>query len=62
MGNPYGFTGHRFSAAGLYETPFRAYSPTLCRWLQREPLRHIAGLTPAPWTEREPPLNRREVV
>jgi len=23
LGNPYGFTGHRFSAAGLYETPFR---------------------------------------
>ncbi len=43
LGNPFGFTGHRFSAAGLFETPFRAYAPDLGRWLQRDPLEYADG-------------------
>ena len=38
-GNPFAFTGQRYDAAiGLYHFWFRAYSPMLGRWHQRDPL------------------------
>jgi RHS repeat-associated protein len=41
VGNPFTWTGHRYDAAvGLYATLYRAYSPTLGRWLQRDPIRN----------------------
>ncbi len=43
LGNPFGFTAHRFSAAGLFETPSRAYSPDLGRWLQRDKFEYGDG-------------------
>ncbi len=43
-GNPFLWTGHRYDAAvGLYHTLFRTYSPTLGRWLQRDPIEYEAG-------------------
>ncbi len=44
IGNPFLWTGHRYDAAvGLYHTLFRTYSPTLGRWLQRDPIEYEAG-------------------
>ncbi|MCC7313878.1 MAG: RHS repeat-associated core domain-containing protein [Planctomycetes bacterium] len=44
VGNPFMWTGHRYDAAvGLYATLFRTYSPTLGRWLQRDPIEYAGG-------------------
>lgn len=44
VGNPFMWTGHRYDAAvGLYATHFRAYSATLGRWLQRDPIEYGGG-------------------
>ena len=44
VGNPFMWTGHRYDAAvGLYATHFRTYSPTLGRWLQRDPIEYDGG-------------------
>src|SRR5690606_28692292 len=38
FGNPFMWTGQRFDAAtGLYHFWARSYSPTLGRWMQRDP-------------------------
>lgn len=43
-GNPWMWTGHRYDAAvGLYHFLFRTYSPTLGRWLQRDPIEYEGG-------------------
>ncbi len=45
IGNPFLWTGHRYDAAvGLYATLYRTYSPTLGRWLQRDPAEYIDGV------------------
>jgi RHS repeat-associated protein len=44
-GNPFLWTGQRYDAAvGLYAFKFRTYSPTLGRWLQRDPLGYGNGV------------------
>ncbi|RIK55816.1 MAG: hypothetical protein DCC63_18685 [Nitrospira sp.] len=43
-GNPFLWTGHRYDpAVGLYHTLYRTYSPTLGRWLQRDPIGYFGG-------------------
>ncbi len=44
-GNPWMWTGQRYDAVtGLYHFTFRTYSPTLGRWLQRDPLGYVDGV------------------
>ena len=44
IGNPFLWIGHRYDAAvGLYATLYRTYSPTLGRWLQRDPIEYDGG-------------------
>jgi RHS repeat-associated protein len=41
----FGFTGHFYHAeSGLYLAPFRAYSPSLGRWISRDPIGEMGGL------------------
>jgi RHS repeat-associated protein len=43
-GNPFAWTAQRYDAGvGLYAFPFRGYSPSLGRFLQRDPLGYIDG-------------------
>ncbi|MCP4591891.1 MAG: RHS repeat-associated core domain-containing protein [bacterium] len=43
-GNPFMWTGQRYDApVGLYHFVYRSYSPTLGRWLQRDPLGYVDG-------------------
>jgi RHS repeat-associated protein len=43
-GNPFAWTAQRYDAGvGLYAFPFRSYSPSLGRFLQRDPLGYIDG-------------------
>jgi RHS repeat-associated protein len=45
-GNPFMWTGQRHDVAiGLYHFPFRTYSPRLGRWLQRDPLGYVDGVS-----------------
>ena len=45
IGNRYMFTGREYDAkTGLYHYRARAYSPTLGRFLQRDPVGYIAGI------------------
>jgi RHS repeat-associated protein len=45
-GNPFLWTGQRHDAGvGLYHFLFRSYSPRLGRWIQRDPLRYIDGVS-----------------
>lgn len=45
LGNPFAWTAQRYdSAVGLYAFWFRTYSPTLGRWLQRDPLGYVDGV------------------
>jgi len=45
FGNPFMWTGQRHDVAiGLYQFPFRTYSPRLGRWLQRDPLGYVDGV------------------
>lgn len=44
-GNAFLWTGQRYdSAVGLYGFLFRAYSPDLGRWLQRDPMGYVNGM------------------
>jgi RHS repeat-associated protein len=46
FGNPFMWTGQRHDVAiGLYHFPFRTYSPRLGRWLQRDPLGYVDGVS-----------------
>jgi RHS repeat-associated protein len=43
-GNPFLWTGQRYDAVtGLYHFLFRSYSPTLGRWMQRDPAGYVDG-------------------
>lgn len=62
------FTGHLYDVKGnIYQTPFRTYSPTTARWLQRDPLGMVdgpnmyayVGGNPVNWTD---PLGLRFLV
>ena len=44
LGNPFTWTGQRYDAGtGLYGFPCRMYSPSLGRWLQRDPIGYAGG-------------------
>lgn len=46
LGNPWMRTGQRFDAGvGLYHFVYRTYSPKLGRWLQRDPLGYVDGVS-----------------
>ncbi|MBK9126404.1 MAG: hypothetical protein IPM13_01190 [Phycisphaerales bacterium] len=46
FGNPFLWTAQRYDpAVRLYHFLFRTYSPTLGRWVQRDPFKYIAGLS-----------------
>jgi RHS repeat-associated protein len=46
FGNPWSWTGQRFDATtGLYHFLFRSYSPRLGRWLQRDPIGYVDGVS-----------------
>ena len=45
FGNPFMWTGQRYDApTGLYHFLFRSYSPSLGRWLQRDPIGYVDGM------------------
>jgi RHS repeat-associated protein len=45
MSFDFGYTGHyRHAASNLYLAPFRAYDPTMGRWLSRDPIKEDGGL------------------
>lgn len=45
FGNPFAWTGQRYDApVRLYHFLFRSYSPTLGRWLQRDPAGYVDGV------------------
>ena len=46
FGNPFMWTSQRYDqTVGLYHFPFRSYSPELGRWLQRDPLGYVDGVS-----------------
>ena len=46
FGNPFMWTGQRYDAGvGLYHFLFRSYSPELGRWMQRDPLGYVDGVS-----------------
>ncbi len=56
----FGFTGHlRHQTSGLVLTPYRAYDPTLGRWLSRDPLGEVAGANLYAYTSQNP-INRTD--
>lgn len=45
-GNPFTWTGQRYDASvGMYHFPFRSFSPELGRWMQRDPLGYVNGIS-----------------
>ncbi len=45
-GNSWMWTGQRYDAGvGLYHFVYRSYSPELGRWLQRDPLGYVDGVS-----------------
>jgi RHS repeat-associated protein len=61
FGNPWMWTGQRHDAGtGLYAFLYRTYSPSLGRWLQRDPIGYAGGVnlydyvrgTPLTWLDR----------
>ena len=46
FGNPFMWTSQRYDqTVGLYHFPFRSYSPELGRWMQRDPLGYVDGVS-----------------
>ena len=46
FGNPFAWTAQRYDAGvSLYDFPFRTYSTRLGRWLQRDPLGYVDGVS-----------------
>ena len=51
----FGYTGHyRHAASGLYLAPYRAYDPTIGRWLSRDPIEEAGGLNLYGYVENNP--------
>ncbi len=49
------FTGHLYHAkSGLYFAPFRAYDPTLGRWISRDPIDTDGGINLYAYVEGDP--------
>lgn len=49
------FTGHYYHArSGLYLAPYRAYSPTIGRWLSRDPIGERGGLNLYRYVQNDP--------
>jgi RHS repeat-associated protein len=44
----------RHAQSGLWLAPFRAYSPSLARWLSRDPLNGLDGLNPYAYVSNAP--------
>jgi RHS repeat-associated protein len=54
-GNPYAYTGQRYDAAvRLYNSWFRTYSPALGRWMQRDPIGYVDGVSLYQYVESGP--------
>jgi len=54
-GNPFAWTGQRFDAGvNLYHFHFRSYSPRLGRWLQRDPLGYVDGVSLYQYVDSQP--------
>ncbi len=59
---PFGFTGHfQNEEAGLILAPFRAYSPQLARWLNRDPVGEEGGLNLYAYLDMDP-INGRDAL
>jgi len=55
-GNPFLFAGYfHGNETGLYHVRHRMYSPTLARWLQRDPLGVLVGLNMYEYSRSAPP-------
>jgi RHS repeat-associated protein len=51
----FAFTGHYYHArSGLYLAPYRAYNPTIGRWLSRDPLGEVFELNLYAYVENHP--------
>jgi RHS repeat-associated protein len=51
----FGFTGHyRHTVSNLYLAPYRAYDPTIGRWINRDPLGEPGGLNLYSYVKNEP--------
>jgi RHS repeat-associated protein len=54
-GNPFLWTGQRHDAGvGLYHFKFRSYSPRLGRWIQRDPLMYVDGVSMYQYVSSDP--------
>ncbi len=54
-GNPFLWTAQRYDAAvGLYHFLFRTYSPTLGRWMQRDPAGYVDGVSLYEYVKSKP--------
>jgi RHS repeat-associated protein len=59
---PFGFTGHfQNPESGLVLAPFRAYSPDLARWLNRDPVGEEGGLNLYAYSGLDP-INGRDAL
>ncbi len=59
---PFGFTGHfQNQESGLVLAPFRAYSPGLARWLNRDPAGEEGGLNLYAYADLDP-INGRDAL
>jgi RHS repeat-associated protein len=55
----FAFTGHFWYArSGLYMAPYRAYAPTLGRWLSRDPIEESGGINLFVYVENSPVVRR----
>ena len=51
----FGYTGHFIHhPSGLHLAPFRAYDPTLGRWISRDPIREAGGINLYGYVEGDP--------
>jgi RHS repeat-associated protein len=58
----FGFTGHwHHLPSGLNLSLYRAYSPTLGRWISRDPIGEVGGINLYEYTDDDP-INNRDVL